>query len=177
VVPYEFDDVLKALNGVLPYDWRGFWSERLNRLRAVAPLEGLAAAGWRLHFADEPSDEQKGNDAITKRTSVLYSLGFDLKDEGAVVGQLVPGSPADVAGITPDSHLVAVDRRKYSKDVLMDALKAGGNDGRTIQLLLQNDDMFDTVDVRYAGHARYPRLERDASVPDLLTAILSAKLP
>jgi hypothetical protein len=35
--------------------------------------------------------------------------------------------------------------------------------------------MFDTVEVHYAGHARYPRLERDASVPDLLTPILSPR--
>ena len=30
------------------YDWAGFWNERLNRLRAAAPLEGLQAAGWSL---------------------------------------------------------------------------------------------------------------------------------
>ena len=39
----------------------------------------------------------------------------------------------------------------------------------------KKDDMFDTVEVHYAGHARYPRLERDASTPDLLTPILSPR--
>jgi predicted metalloprotease with PDZ domain len=177
VVAYEFDDVVKALNTVLPYDWRGFWTERVNRLRAAAPLEGLSASGWHLSYAEQPSDEQRGNDAFAKRTSLSYSLGFTLKDDGAVITGLVPGSPADVAGITPDSHLIAVNRRKFSKDVLLDALKAGGSESRGIQLLLQNDDFFDTVELRYAGHGRYPRLERDAGATDLLSAILSAKTP
>jgi predicted metalloprotease with PDZ domain len=106
---------------------------------------------------------------------LYYSLGLTLKEEGAAIEDVVPGTPADAAGIAPDSNLIAINGRKYSKEVLQDALKAGGTDPRTIQLLIQKDEMFNTVDVRYAGHARYPRLERDASTADLLTAILSAR--
>ena len=87
----------------------------------------------------------------------------------------MPGSPADVAGLAPGSRLVAVNGHKYTKDALGDALRAGGTDERSIKLLVQKDDMFDTVDLRYGGHARYPHLERDASTPDLLTAILSPR--
>jgi C-terminal processing protease CtpA/Prc len=98
-----------------------------------------------------------------------------LKDEAAVIASVVPGTPADDAGIAPGSNLIAVDGRKYSKDVLHDVLKAGGSEPRTIRLLLQKDDMFDSVELRYAGHARYPRLERNPSIPDLLTAILTPR--
>jgi predicted metalloprotease with PDZ domain len=175
VVPYDFDDVVKALNTVMPYDWRGFWTSRLNRVQPDAPLEGLAASGWRLVFDAEPSLVEKGDGAMRKTTNLYYSLGLTLKDEGAAIEEVVPGTPADAAGIAPDSNLIAINGRKYSKEVLQDALKAGGTDPRTIQLLIQKDDMFNTVDVRYAGHARYPRLERDASTADLLTAILSPR--
>jgi predicted metalloprotease with PDZ domain len=177
VVPYTFDDVVKALNTVLPYDWRGFWMERLNRTRAGAPLEGLKASGWHLTYAAEPSIEQKGDEASAKTAAYFESLGFGIKDEGAVITGIVQGSPADLAGITPGSHLVAIDGRKYSKDALSDALKAGGSDSRTLKLLVDTDDMFTTVDLHYAGHARYPRLEREASTTDYLTAILTPKTP
>ena len=106
-----------------------------------------------------------------------YSLGFDLKDDGAVITNIVPGSPADLAGIAPGSHLIAVDGRKYSKEVLQDVLNSGGSDARVIKLLIAKDDMFSTVDVRYAGKSRYPRLERDASTPDLLSVILAPHAP
>jgi predicted metalloprotease with PDZ domain len=177
VVPYNFTDVVQALNSVMPYDWRGFWTVRLNRLRAHAPLEGLAASGWRMTFGAEPSAVQKAEAALLKRTDLYYSLGFTLKDDGAVIADVVPGTPADAAGIAPGSYLIAVDGRRYSKDVLEDALKAGGTETRTLQLLIQKDDFFNTIDLRLAGHARYPQLERDASVADLLTAIMSPRTP
>ena len=177
VVPYDFDDVIKGLNTVLPYDWRNFWTERLNRVRAAAPLEGLAAAGWRLTYADAPSPEQAGQAELLKRTDLTYSLGFGLKEEGAIISSVVPGTPADAAGIAPDSSLIAVDGRKYSKHVLADALKASAKEPRTIKLLIEKDEIFKPIDLRYAGGARYPRLERDASTVDYLTAIVAARSP
>jgi predicted metalloprotease with PDZ domain len=175
VVPYDFDDVVKALNTVMPYDWRGFWSERVNRVRAAAPLEGLSAAGWKLAWTTEPSAAEKGDSASDKITNLYYSLGIKLKDDGAAIVDVVPGTPADAAGLAPDSNLIAVDGRKYSKEVLQDALKAGGDEPRVLNLLIQKDDTFKTVPVQFAGHARHPRLERDDSVPDLLTQILSPR--
>jgi predicted metalloprotease with PDZ domain len=177
VVPYDFDDLVKALNTVMPYDWRGFWTERLNRVTPAAPLEGLRASGWRLAYDTEPSAEQKGDALLRKSTDLYYSLGFTLKEESAVIVDVVPGTPADAAGIAPDSNLIAVNGRKYSKEVLQDALMAGGSEPRIIELLIQKDDMFTSVALRYAGHSRYPRLERDPSVPDLLTAIQGARTP
>jgi predicted metalloprotease with PDZ domain len=183
VVPYDFNDVVRALNAVLPYDWRGFWSERLTRVRAAAPLEGLAAGGWHLVFAADASAEQKGDAALRKRTDLDYSLGFALKDDGAVVVEVLPGSPADAAGMAPDSTLIAVDGRKYSKEVLDDALDAPGRPDtpdpqpRSIKLLLEKDETYATYDLTYAGGARYPRLERDPSTPDYLTAIVTARSP
>jgi C-terminal processing protease CtpA/Prc len=100
-----------------------------------------------------------------------------LKDEGAVIADVVPGTPADAAGIAPGSNLMAVNDRKYSKDVLQDALKADSTEPRTLRLLLLKDDLFNTVEVHYAGHARHPRLERESSTPDLLTTIMTARSP
>jgi hypothetical protein len=71
--------------------------------------------------------------------------------------------------------VIAINGRKYSKDVLEDALKAGGNEPRAIDFLIQKDDTFKTVEVHYAGHARHPHLERDSGIPDLLTPILSPR--
>jgi len=177
VVPYDFNDIVKALNAVLPYDWSSFWTERLNRVRAAAPLEGLAAAGWHLTFADTPSAEQTGEAELTKRTDLSYSLGFALKDEGAIITSVLQGTPADTAGIAPDSSLIAVGGRKYSKHVLGDALKASAKEPRTIRLLIEKDEVFKTFDLSYSGGARYPRLERDASTVDHLTAIGAARSP
>lgn len=177
VVPYDLDDVVNALNEILPYDWRGFWTERMTRVRTAAPLEGLAASGWHLTFATTPSEEQKGEAVIDKQTNIQYSLGFILKDDGAVITDVVGGSPADAAGIAPDVKLIAVNGRRYSKEVLDDAIKASGTEAgnQTLKLLVEKEDSFETADLHYAGGARYPRLEQDLSGTDYLTSILEAR--
>ena len=174
VVPYNFDDVVKALNSVMPYDWRSFWTERLNRVRADAPLEGLTASGWRLAFDPEPSAVEKASAAGSKSDNYFYSLGFSLKSEDATIAEIVPGTPGDAAGLAPGSQLIAVGGRKYSKDVLSDALKADRAD-KALHLLIEKDEIFSPVDLSYAGHARHPRLERDTANPDLLTEILKPR--
>jgi predicted metalloprotease with PDZ domain len=175
VVPYDFNDVIKALNTVMPYDWRGFWTDRLYRVRASPPLEALTAGGWRLVFAAEPSLVEKGDSAATKSTNLHYSLGISLKDDGAAIIDVIPGTPADAAGLAPDSNVIAVNGRKYSKDIMEDALKANGTEARVFNLLIQKDDTFKTIELNYAGHARHPRLERDSGTPDLLTPILTPR--
>ena len=112
-----------------------------------------------------------------KRSDLSYSLGFGLKEEGAIITSVLPGTPADAAGIAPDSSLIAVDGRKYSKHVLAAALKASAKEPRTIKLLIEKDEVFNTLDLRYEGGPRYPRLERDASTIDYLTAIGAARSP
>ncbi len=175
VLPYDFDAVVAALNAVLPYDWRTFWTERLGRIKAGAPLEGLVASGWRLTYAAEPTSAQKGEGALFKWSDLLYSLGFLLLDEGDIVTYLIPGSAADQAGLTPGSKLVAVNGRKYTKEVMQDALNAGGTEPRAISLLMEKDEIFKTIELRYVGKARYPKLERDTATPDLLTVIETAR--
>jgi predicted metalloprotease with PDZ domain len=170
VIPYDFEAVVVALNTVLPYDWHTFWTERLERIKAGAPLSGLAASGWRLTYTTEPSAEQKGEAALWKSTDLRYSLGFLLlEQEGPVITYLIPGSPADQAGMTTSGKLIAVNGRRYSKELLQDVLKTGGS--RPITLLVEDGDTFKTYDLHYSGQARYPHLERDPQTPDLLTAI------
>ena len=110
-----------------------------------------------------------------KEMDLRYSLGFMLLDEGHVITYLIPGSPADQAGMTPGSKVVAVNGRKYSKDVLEDALKSGGAEARAISLLVEKDDTFKTHELHYTGGSRYPRLERDSATADVLTVIGTAR--
>lgn len=171
VVPYRFEDVVQALDAVQPYDWAGFWRERLDRTRSRAPLEGIEAGGWQLVYATEPTVMQKAYDASGKRIDLRHSLGFALAEEEATIADVIPGSAADRAGLVPGSVLVAVNGRKWSRALLDDALRASLEKPATIELLVQSDDVFATHALQYQGGARYPRLERVAGKRDLLGEI------
>lgn len=173
--PYDFNDLVAALNAVYPYDWAGFWHERLNRLRPTAPLEGLQAAGWHLAYTAEPSSMHVAHEADDRDLDLHYSLGFYVDDEGATVSDVVPGSPADLAGVAPGSHLIALNGYKWSKELLHDTLAHPSGSAAPLTLLIEKDDMFKTLELKYSGGERYPNLMRDAAVPDLLGKIAHSR--
>jgi predicted metalloprotease with PDZ domain len=171
VVPYDFDAVVAALNAVQPHDWAGFWRERLDRLRPGAPLEGLQAAGWSLVLSGTPSTMHVAHEADDRDLDLRYSLGFYVDDEGTTIGDVIPGSAADLAGASPGSHLVAINGYKWSKELLHDTLAAPADPSGKITLLVQKDDMFKTLELKYSGGERYPNLSRRPGTEDLLAKI------
>ena len=95
-------------------------------------------------------------------------------DDG-IVRDVIPGLPAAAAGVGPGMRLVAVNGHRYTEKGLRDALKAGRSSKEPLELLVENLDTFKTCKVDYHGGERYPHLERDASKPDLVSAIGQAK--
>jgi len=180
VVPYDFDAVVNALSAVQPYDWRGFWTERLNRLRPQAPLEGLQAAGWRLEINATPSIMHAAHEADDKDLDLRYSLGFFVDDDQAIIGDVIPGSPADTAGVSPGSRVIALNGYRWSKELLEDTLAAPADTdaGRgKLTLLVEKDETFKTLELQYAGGERYPNLVRESGSTDLLAQIAKPRAP
>jgi len=170
VKPYTLDEVIATLNAVQPYDWKGFLQQRVYDVAPHAPLGGVTAGGWRVAWADTLGPLQKARETANKEITEDYSLGISVKD-GTIV-DVVPGTPADAAGIGPDMKLVAVNGRKYSDDVLRDAIAAAKQSGR-VELLCENKEFFHTYALDYHEGARYPTLTRDGAVHDYVTEILS----
>jgi predicted metalloprotease with PDZ domain len=173
---YTFDDVVKTLNQVVAYDWRGFWMERLTNHGPGAPLGGVEGSGWKLVYDHVRSELLTASEDDENRNTVnaMYSIGLWLKSDGTIV-DTVEGLPAAQAGIGPGMKLVAVNGRKFSGEVLRDALRAGKNDSRPLELLVENTDYYRTYKLDYHGGEKYPHLVRDESKPDLLTQIIKPK--
>jgi predicted metalloprotease with PDZ domain len=83
--------------------------------------------------------------------------------------------PAALAGIGPGMRLVAVNGRRFSPEVLRDALKSAKTGSAPIELLVENTDYYKTYKIDYHAGGKYPHLVRDEAKPDLLTEILKAK--
>lgn len=174
VKPYTFDDVVNSLNQVAPYDWRRFWTERLTNHGPGAPLEGIEGSGWKVVYDETPSEMESSAESLHHFIDVAYSIGLDLRDDGGIT-DTIEGMPAAKAGIGPGMKIVAVNGRKFSVDVLHDALKAGKNSSEPLALLVENTDYYKTYLLDYHVGERYPHLVRDESKPDLLSDILKAK--
>jgi predicted metalloprotease with PDZ domain len=174
VVPYTFEDVVKGLNQVAPYDWRTFLRTRLDKTGDHAPLGGIENSGWRLVYTDQESEYLKARERDRKNTVEWYSIGIDLesKESKGKILDTVKGMAAENAGIAPGMKVIAVNGREYSENVLRAAIKAAKGTSEPIDLLVENGEFYKTYKVDYHEGLKYPHLERDASKPDLLSDIL-----
>ena len=171
---YTFDDVVNALNQIVPYDWRGFWTERLTNNGPGAPLGGIEGSGWKLTYTETPSEMLNDAAGAFHFVPAGFALGLNLHDDGAI-SDTIEGELAAKAGIGPGMKVVAVNGRRFAPEVLRDAIKSAKTNTTPIELLVENTDYYKTYKLDYHGGEMYPHLVRDNSKPDLLTDILKAK--
>jgi predicted metalloprotease with PDZ domain len=181
IVPYTFEELVAALQAVQPYDWRTFFTERLNGHGPGAPLGGIENSGWRLVFSDTENDNRAANDAASHMSDVRFSLGFYVHDTGSdssdEIADVIMGSPAWQAGIAPGMKLVAVNGQRWNPENLRGAIQRAKGGSAPIELLIENEDFFHTYLVDYHEGERYPHLARIDGTPDLLSDIAKMKAP
>ena len=173
VLTYRFDDVVAALNRLVPMDWSGFLRARIEDAGTPPPLDGLARGGWRLVYTDKATAYFTAEEADRKITDLTYSLGLVISRDGDLANVLWDG-PAFRAGLATGNRLVAVNGRTWSADVLKTAVTEAKSTGR-VELLVRSEDRFRTVSVPWTGGLRYPRLERIPGAPDRLGDILAPR--
>ena len=169
---YTFADIVAGLNAVEPYDWAGFWNQRLKSVEPRAPLGGIEGSGWKLVYDSVRSDFFKGHEEEYKIVDLTYSLGLTVNEEDGMITDLVYEGPAQKAGIAPSVRIIAVNGRQYTDTVLREAV-ADTAAGKPVELLIKTGDFYETHRIDYRGGERYPHLVREPSRPDLLTAIIS----
>ncbi|HMK29534.1 MAG TPA: PDZ domain-containing protein, partial [Terriglobales bacterium] len=171
VKPYTFDDLVSAMGQVVAYDWRKFFQDRVNAIQPNAPLGGIENGGWKLAFNDTVNQFAKDEEDVYKAVGLHYSLGMSLGEDGKV-RDVVPGYPAALAGIAPGMKIIAVNGRKFSRDVIHDALKASQGSRQPMEILAENEDFYHTYSVNYHEGEKYPHLVRDQGKPDVLSDVI-----
>lgn len=170
---YTFDDVAAALDGVAPFDWARFLRERIDAHQA--PLDGLAASGWKLVYTDTPSEYQKNAEAERKLVDYSASLGLVFSTKDNKVIDVRWNGPAFKAGLAPTSTLIAVNGHEFKAERLKGAIVAAKAAATPVELLVRNGDEYRTLRVDYRDGLKYPHLERITGTPDRLAAILQAR--
>ncbi len=112
------------------------------------------------------------HEADDKDLDLRYSLGFYVDDEQATIGDVIPRSPAD-AGRAP--RPAATSSRSTATNGPRSCCRTRSprppDPSGKLTLLVQKDDMFKTLELKYSGGERYPNLVRDPATPDLLSLI------
>jgi predicted metalloprotease with PDZ domain len=171
VVPYKFEDVVSGLNQVVPNDWAALLRERLDSKSPHAPMGGITNGGWKLVYTDKKNSTMDAREKSGESIDLSFSLGFIASKQGDV-RDVIPGSPAYAAGLGPGMTLIAVNGRKWSKDVVRTALRASVHSQQPLSLLAENGEYYSTYQVNYHEGERYPHLVRAEGQPDLLDEMI-----
>ena len=173
-VTYTFDDIVKTLNDVQPYDWRSYLEAKVYGVAPQAPLEGITKGGYNLVYTAEPTKWWKGVEKLRKGNDFTYSGGFAVGNDGKVQSVLWD-SAAFNAGLTVGDEIVALNGRAFDGDALKSAIKAAAGQGPSPQLLVKSGDLYRTVALDWHGGLRYPRLEKVGKGQGTLDALLAPR--
>ena len=176
-VTYTFDELVKALTAVQPYDWASFLRQRLNGVSPAWLLDGLTRGGYRLVYTDTQGAYQHDAQEDAHRIDLFYSLGFylDDRDEPGAIQEVLWGGPAWKAGLTTGGRIIAVNGKSYSAELMNEAVRAARGNASPIELIVRTGDDYRVARIDYHGGLRYPHLERDPGQPARLDDILTAR--
>ncbi len=156
-------------------DWDAMIRARIEEPVMTLDLSPvLSLLGWKVEYADEPTKEQKKLiDETDGVVNLRTSLGLRLSKEGEVT-DIVPGGPADVAGLAYGMKVMAVDGWVYSAARLKEAVKDSARTKR-VELVVSFGDRVETKTVLYEGGMRVPRLVRIEGEVDLVGEVVRGR--
>ena len=100
VKPYTYEELVAALNHVVPFDWNSLLQGNLLATRPTPVSPGLEAAGWTVVYTDEPNQAAVDAEIISQQADLSTSIGLVIDQDGTIV-DVVPDSAAGRAGLAP----------------------------------------------------------------------------
>ena len=176
VLTYDFDEVVRTLNAVQPYDWAKFLDTKLRQPGQPAPLNGLGKGGYKLVWKEEPNIFDKESMKESNVFNLTHSLGIILNKD-ATITSVMWNSPAFKANIVSGAKIIAVDGYAYSKDGLTSAIKAAKDNKTPVRLLIERNKRYTQIDIAYSGGLRYPHLEAIGQGETAIDRLLSPRRP
>jgi predicted metalloprotease with PDZ domain len=173
-LPYTFDDVVKTLNQVEPFEWAAFLNAHVNQVAPSFPLDGLARGGWKLVYVEKPTEYWRDNESNRKMVDLTYSIGVTLNREAALTQVLWEG-PAFKAGLAVGDRIIAVNGIAYDAEKLKEAITAARSGRDPIAFIVKTGDHYRVVTIDYHEGLKYPRLERIEGKPDLISQIYAPR--
>lgn len=176
IVPYTFEELAADLNAVVPYDWAGFFHDRVDKINVRADVAGIEQGGYRLVYNDKPSPTSRMAAAAPPPGprqmggDYWYSIGIRAGADGTIV-DVRWNSPADKARLAPGYKILAVNGQIFSPDALRAALRAAKDTTEPIHLIVQADTYVSTTEIDYHDGERFPALERVDGTPAYLDDI------
>lgn len=158
-VTYDFDEVVKTLNKIAPFDWKKLLLERIDGDATKTLLNGFTMSGYKLVYNDVPNIYIKDLEGRNKNINLNYSLGLTTATDGAISAVLW-GGRAFNANLAVGDKILAINGRSWSKDNVVEELTSAKASKKPIQLIILADNRYKLINFDYYEGMKYPHFEK-----------------
>ena len=169
--PFTYQDVIRTLNEIHPYDWNNFFQTRVYQTQEQFNLDCLAHSGWAMRIAEHPDAE--GDEIEYYYRSAYESIGVSFSRSGRVY-RVLKDSPGYKAGFARNMQVRSINSKSFTPAVLHQAL-VDARDGASMTFEVVHAQQTYNLNLDYAEGPRYLVLTKLEQQEDLLHQILSPK--
>lgn len=168
---YNLEEILTRLDSLAAQPWDSLIEVRIYRTQQELDLGGMAALGSRFRYTSEKPPEPFAPWAMAPLLRLSETVGFSIYGNGQVTA-IVPGSPADRAGLYPRARIIGVNDKDYSPENLLDAIRQSPQTGRIIVVVVEDGESRE-IAIQYDAGEKYLNLVRTEGTPDRLGEIIA----
>ena len=171
---YTLQDVIADMNAVEPYDWGGFFNDRIYTARVGGLDGGVKLGGYKLAFGPTLNAYNEAASADQKGVGLSYSLGMGTDGEGKITNVRWDG-PAFRAGLRAGDQILAVGDRSFDGKAFEERVKEATKGSAPISLLVKSADTVRRFQIPYTTGLRYARLDPAGTGKRELDALITPK--
>ena len=174
---YDFEDVVKTLTELRDEQWPALFERRVFTVDKGYDLDWLRRCGWKLGYEDGrpwsyPPYRSDPRHAPGPYMDLRHSVGIEVAADGTVL-DLVPGSPADKAGLGPGMVIRSVNGRDFRLARLYYPVREGWMD--RLLLVADRGEKTRRITVDYRKAHQVPVLSPAKGEVDQLEQITRAR--
>ena len=172
---FEETEIIAELSSLVENDWEGLVTHWMKERQEALPLDFVTRMGYGLSYENEPTNYVKTREKDGNYASAFHAIGMSVSSDGVIHGSMVPGMLADKAGLAPGMKIIGVNGKKFTVDRFRDGVKESTT-RRSIEFLLLDGEVFETVTLPYADGARYLHLTPNSDKTDRLADIMKGRV-
>ncbi|MEW5796964.1 MAG: hypothetical protein AB1772_11465 [Candidatus Zixiibacteriota bacterium] len=172
---FDRKEIVSTLNALAAFSWDSLITNRIDKLSDTLNHTALAASGYQINYTDEKPQVLAETEGANGAHIYDASLGLTITDYLAQVDQIVPGSPADKAGLVTGMSIIGVNGKTFSFERFEKAISDAVTTGE-LRLLTQRGEILREYTIRYDGGPRYLKLEPIDGRTHWLDSILAPRV-
>ncbi|HEC62488.1 MAG TPA: hypothetical protein ENI27_09605, partial [bacterium] len=174
-ISFDLNDIISSLSELADEPWAALIDQKTNETENEFNPEGIIQSGYSFTFTDEKSDFLKwADDNRRHRHEYVQSVGLSINAEG-IISKVVPGGPADQAGLYDGVKVIGVNGKTFSYDMFDRAVRNTTTSGNLTLLTLEADTFFE-YKIDYNGGLLYSKLVPVDGKRDWLKEIMAPKV-